>query len=432
VTRASTPARVVLGVVLLLLLAAWTSILFNTNIVFRAKSGGTYEVTAIFDQVAGATKGTEVRAGGKVVGRVEDIALKGRDLRPYVTLRIDRDLRLRQGAMLDLRLYSNAGQLNRYIDVEQGTGPALPDGATVGLALTDQPVEFDEVLRTLDGPTRKDVAQVIDALQKSTDGRGADYERTAAIGTQGLGETARLLAELSSDGAALRTAVQQGDRVVSAVAKDPASLGAFADQLGGLLATTATRQQQLAEAVKGAGPALREPRAALERLDTAIPELRRLVASARPAARALKPFADDLRPALAAARPTLRSARTLTANGPADLRRLSGVLRTANPLLPALTKTLCQAGPILDEARATTPDVFGAVQLFGAITSNYDANGHAARIFAHVPRITGGVIEPNENRFGLLAKPWLRVPGVNIGQPWNDYRSSFIGGDGSC
>ncbi|HYF27382.1 MAG TPA: MlaD family protein [Baekduia sp.] len=431
-TRSATHGRLVLVLLIVIFLAFWASRLFKTNLDFRAGAGGTYEVTAVFEQVAGTTKGTEVRAGGDVVGRVQDISLSGKELLPHVKLVIDDDVRLRQGAVLDLRLYSNAGQLNRYIDITQGDGPELRDGATVGLALTDQPVEYDQVLRVLDRRTRGDVSAVLRRLDQATAGRGPDIEATAAAGRLGLGETAQLLEDISYDGRVLRTLLRQGDRVVSSMAEEPAALGGFADRLSGLLATTARRQYELRVTAERAAPAMREPRLALDRLNRAVPELRRLVSDARPAVRELRPFSRQLRSTLATARPTLGTASRLTASAPGNLRKVSGLLRTARPLLAPLTHALCRSGPILDMLRATAPDVYGGVQLFGAITSNYDANGHGARIFAHTKRVTGGEVEPDENTSGMVKPPFERVPGVNIDQPWREFRSSFIGGDGNC
>jgi phospholipid/cholesterol/gamma-HCH transport system substrate-binding protein len=425
------PAVAVLALVVVFV-AGWGLVLFNSGIPFEVGHGATYEVTAIFDEVPGLTKGSEVKAGGVNVGRVADIALVGENRLPHVKLQIDDDFRLRQGATADLRLYSNAGQLNRYIALEQGKGNALRDGATVGLAFTDQPVEFDQVLRVLDRRTRDDIASVIASLDRGSAGRAPEIQRIAASAPDALAQTAELVAQINSDGRALQTAVVQGRRVVSAMAKDPASLGGFADRLGALLATTATRERDLAFTVRQAAPAMRSPRIALDHLRRAVPDLRALIRTARPAVGQLPPTARTLRPTLAAARPALREVRRLTSGAPADLRALLPLVRTATPVMGPLERSLCLSGPILDMARASAPDWVGGLQEYGMINSNYDANGHAARIFIHTPRITGGTVQPDEDGYGFVVKPFLRTPGANIGQPWRSFRQSFIGGDGRC
>jgi phospholipid/cholesterol/gamma-HCH transport system substrate-binding protein len=389
-------------------------------------------VTAIFDQVPGLPKSADVKAGGVNVGRVASIALKGPHLLPHVTLQIEHGFRLRQGATADLRLYSNSGELNRYIELTQGNGPRLPNGATLGLAFTDQPVEVDQVLSVLNGPTRRHVQDILASLDNATVGRGADFAQTTAYASTSLNNAAELIAQVNADGQALRTVLRDGDGIVSAMAKDPTALGGNADQLAGLLATTAARQTDLAATLQDAAAGLREPRLALERLEQAIPTLRALVPVARAAIGELPATTHELRPTLEVAQPTLREAARLTTTAPADLVALTPVLRTLSPLLKPLTHLMCSAGPILDDLRVSTPEVIGGLTLYGALNANYDANGHSARVYANTSRITGGVLRPDQNQAGLLPKPYLRDPGTNVGQPWTDFAKTFIGGKGKC
>jgi hypothetical protein len=69
-------------------------------------SRATYEVDAVFEDVRGLIPGGEVKAGAEVVGSVEDIDLNDDGL-PVVTMSIDDDFRLNQGAFANLRLASN-------------------------------------------------------------------------------------------------------------------------------------------------------------------------------------------------------------------------------------------------------------------------------------------------------------------------------------
>lgn len=426
-------ARRLLLLAALLLAVYWTLVMFQSPVPFRLVSGGSYEVTAIFEEVSGLPKDADVLAGGGVVGKVQDIELKGPRLLPHVTLVMDGSFRLRQGSIVDLRQASNSGQLNRYIDVAQGKGPELSDGATVGLAMTDQPVEIDKILRVLDPAGQKNVQGIFDSLEKGVRGHQEDIYTSVPLGKGGFKQTAALVAEINADGEALRTLVDEGNRVVSAVSQDPESLGEMVDQTSGLLETTASREEELALTAQAAGPALREPRRALARLNTAIPTLRALVRDGRPAVRELVPTARELRPTLRAARPTLREANLLTRRSPADLEALTPTLVTANRVVPELKKIVCRANPILDTLRASFPDAIGGLIGFSSINRNYDINGHGARVFTHARKDPGArEVEPDEDTTGFQAKPLVRVPGVHAQQPWRAFEDSYVGGNGDC
>jgi virulence factor Mce-like protein len=391
------------------------------------RSGGpTYEVTAVFDQVDGLVPGADVEVAGVKEGSVESIAI-GSDGLPHVTLEIDDGFRLRQGAVADLRAASASGEVNRFITLTQGSGPELGSGATLGLARTDQPVEVGQVLSTLDSSTRGDVRTALRGLDTATSGRGADLAAILRNSAGALGNTAELVRQVNRDGDALRTLVASGGQVVHTLARDPNGLGSTADRLASVLATTASRQRDLARSAARLPKGLQAPREALDRLDASVGTLRRVVALARPGIASLVPFAKDLRPALISAQPALAAARRLVGDAPGDLRALSPLLDTAKPTLRTMTPALRSAEPILNEARVRTPDFFSFFSNWADFTSVYDANGHAARVGLVMPPAPTNSIGPSDSGAGSLAAPFLRTPGVLEGQPWTDYRKSFIG-----
>lgn len=392
-----------------------------------ASSSGTYRLTAVFEQTHGLVEGAEVQVAGEKVGEVKAIEL-GEDGFPRVEMEISDDFVVRRGGQADLRFFSVAGETNRFIDLTQGKGPELEDGATIGIARSDEPVEIDAVLSTLDPATRGDVRALLARIDLASDGRGPDIDRTLRHSADALAETAALVREVSSDGVALRTFVQKGRQVVSAIAREPAALGGSADELAALLRTTGRHETQVAASLELLPAALREPRFALERTAGAVPALRETVRVARPAVRELVPFSRDLRPALAAARPALGEAQRLISRSPADLRVLSRLLAAARPVLARLSPVLVSANPMLDELRARLPDVFAFFANWADFTADYDANGHGARVglvFNEPPR---NEIGPSDSGAGLLASPFDRTPGVLEGEPWTGYRGSFTGG----
>lgn len=394
-----------------------------------AGSGDTYRVKAVFEDVRGLIPGGAVKAGSDEIGTVTEIELDERGL-PVVTMEVDDDFRLNQGAFADIRLASNVGGVNRFVDLEQGDGPPLEDGATLGPSQTDQPVDLDLAVSDLDPETRRDAAALIAAVDASVRGRGADLDRAFRHSTAALGETANVLAQVTSDQLALRTLVAEGRRVVGALATSPDDLGAAAERLASVLDITAARQAELQRAIRALGPGLGQARALLERLDAAVPNLTELAIALRPAVAEIVPTVREIRPAIAALRPLLREAKALIDAAPAQLRKLRPVLRAAIPTLEHLDPLLEGFGPMLDYTRAFAPEVVNFFTLTADTTSSYDAAGNLIR--ATPPAIPTArhpnLIGPSDSEPGSVRRPFFRTPGALEGEPWASYADSFIGG----
>lgn len=408
--------------------AAAIGVALAIGLALMARDGGGYALEVVFDQAHGLVEGGEVRAAGIDVGSVQRIEL-GPDGLPHVRIHVSQDYRMRRGGRADIRFFSVSGEVNRYIELHQGSGRPLDDGATILAGRTDQPVEIDQVLSTLDPATRRDTHTLLSRLDQTTRGRGADIERTLRFSARALRETASLIGEVRGDGRALRTVLRDGRTVVGALATQRGALGATADELAGLLSTTASRQRELAQGIAGLPAGLRSPRLALERTRASVTRLRALIADARPAVHRLVPFARELRPTLAAAVPALAQARSLVRDAPRDLRSLDVLLKTARPVLSELNPVLRTANPMLDELRTRLPDAFGFFANWADFAANYDANGHAARVSLVLPPAPTNVIGPSDSGPGHLSRPFARTPGVLEGEPWTGYRDSFVGRD---
>jgi phospholipid/cholesterol/gamma-HCH transport system substrate-binding protein len=393
------------------------------------RSSGTYEVTAVFDDVRGLIPGGEVRAGGIKVGSVEEIGFSD-DRLPEVKMRIDSDYQLRQGAFANIRLASNVGVINRFVDLSQGEGPELGDGATLGPSRTDQPVDLDLAVSTLDPKTRREIASLIANLDRATKGRGDDLAATLHHSADSLGETANLLSAVTADGRALRTIVDQGRTVVGALASDPNDLAGTADRLASVLATAAARQSELRRSVDAIGPGLAAAHRTLDRFAASTGDLRELVAVARPAVAQLGPIADALRPVATAIRPLVDEARRLAAPLRSQLDALRPVIAAALPITKRLPSVLGGLTPLLDQLRAHAPEVVNFFTLFGDATSDYDVNGNLIRTSTVLIQSNRhpNQIPATSNGPGSVERPFDRYPGAAEGEPWTRYWDSFIGG----
>ena len=323
-----------------------------------------YTVTAVFDQAQGLVKGGRVLAAGRPVGSVERITLGKSDGLPHVVLRIDGDYRLHRGATADLRLASNSGELNRVVALTAGSGPPLASGATLPRSRTDQPVEIDEVLGTLDPRTRADVRAVFASMDGATRGLDGAFARSLRHSGDALHETASLLGALDSDGHSLRTLVAKGRSAADAFAAQRAALGTTVSGLSAVLQTTAHRQREIDSSIRQLPATLATLRATLDDTRATVPDLRRLVVAGAPAARMLRHVAPQLSRTLVIATPTLQELATTVRRAPPQLDALVPLLRVARPVVKQLTPVLRGACPC-STCCASTPPSWGASSATG-------------------------------------------------------------------
>ncbi|MBJ7330367.1 MAG: MCE family protein [Solirubrobacteraceae bacterium] len=384
------------------------------------------QVDIAFDSVNGLIKGAPVRAGNVNVGVVEEVDLGAGDV-PHAKIVLDEDYVMHEGATASLRMLSQAGQLNRYIDVTSGHGQPLPDGAQLSLNSTDQPVELDDAFSTFDPKTRANIQRLVASLDRGLEGHGTHLAESLEHSDKALRETAALVADVAADAPALRRLVRESSTVVGELSEDPEGLQGVADQLAGTLSVTARRQQELGQTVDGLGPGLRGARRSLDELNSAMPALRSLAKAAGPASRQARLSAPDIRRLLAAAPETLTKAQDLTQTAPAQLEALQPLLKESKPVIQRLPNALKQFAPILDQMRARAPDALGWLPLLGDALGNFDVNGHAARFMFIAEPAPENEADPATNGPGLLARPFDRVPGAANGEPWRDFRKSFVG-----
>ena len=144
---------------------------------------------------------------------------------------------------------------------------------------------------------------------------------------------------------------------------------------------------------------------------------------------------------MASARPTIRDLRTLVRrDGPDNdltdaATRLPSLQRVATPAFRSGREALARSQPVLEFIRPYAPELTGWLRDFGQGASNYDANGHYARIqpifnaFSFMDNPAGGVltpIPPSQRFQGLETNQLRRCPGAasqpaaDGSAPWRD------------
>jgi phospholipid/cholesterol/gamma-HCH transport system substrate-binding protein len=402
------------------LVAALTAV-----VVVLSSGAASYGVTAVFQQAYGLITGARVLAGGVQVGQVKSIGL-GRDGLPRVTMQIDESYRLRRGATAAIDQLSNSGEVNRYVMLSNGTGASMSDGGVIPSTQTEEPVEVDQVLSTLNSATRAEVRTVLARLDSSSQGLTTAFRSALHHSDASFAALASDLGQVTQDGAALRTLVSQSEVVVTTLASNRSRLAATVDQLSGLSATAGNRESALASSVARLPAGLGSIRVSLDTLRAAVPDLDRFVQAAKPAVGELVPTLDELRPTLSVAKPALRQASEFVERAPAQLGALRPLLVTVGPVLGQLTPALRTSLVILDYLRVYTPEVAGVLANWTSMTGDYDRNGHTSRILATAVPPPNIARPLNSIAPGLIPAPFTRAPGALSGTPWDNYQQSFL------
>jgi phospholipid/cholesterol/gamma-HCH transport system substrate-binding protein len=382
-------------------------------------------VTAEFTDVRGLVAGAQVRLAGVPVGSVTAIRL-GPDDWPRVTLALDGGVALHADARAAVRLLSLSGEHNRYVSIEQGSGPALPARAVIPRAQTTSPVELDAALTTFDPPTRTAIARALTGMSSTLHGDGPAIAATLAAAARALQQVQGLAGDVGIDGAALQTLVAATDRLSTTLAGHSNTLAAAVGSSSRITHAVANRATALSAGIADLPAGLDTARTALVHVRALISPAALLLRTAGPALLELPATAARVDRATRVAPPALGQAERLALAAPSAARDFSPVLREAAPLLRLLIPILKRSTPMLDQLRVRLPDAFSFFANWADFTSNYDANGHAARAGIVLSPTPDKVLSPSSNAAGQLQPPYLRTPGALEGQPWSDYAKSFV------
>jgi phospholipid/cholesterol/gamma-HCH transport system substrate-binding protein len=424
----------VLALALVILLAAWL-------LLFRG--GGGTEYTLMFESAGQLVPDNDVQVGGRRVGSVKSIELTPENQAAIKVSVEEPYAPLREGTTATIRLTSLSGIANRYIALSPAPEGAkeLEDGATLTTASTTPVVDLDQLFDTLDEKTRGDLQDVVKGFAAQFRGKGGEAGEATKYFNPLLSTSRRLVGEVTEDEDSLTRFIVDSSRLVTALAEKRDDL---ADLVGNTNATARAIGQEnvaLARALGLLPTTLRRANTTFVNLRATLDDLDVLVAESKPATKDLAPFLRELRPLVAASRPTIRDLRTLIRrNGPDNdlveaTRKMPALQRVATPAFEHGREALVKLQPVLEFIRPYAPEFVGWLRDFGQGASNYDANGHYARIqpifnaFNFNDNPAGGVLTPipPSHRFDELETNQLRrcpgaasQPNSDGSAPWRD------------
>jgi phospholipid/cholesterol/gamma-HCH transport system substrate-binding protein len=346
------PSKAQLGVMVVFALSCFCILLY----IWKTFGGPTplsptgYRFDALFDEAAQLSNTADVRISGVTVGRVVKSELGGD--RTRVTIQIDeRYAPIREDTRAILRQKTLLGET--YVELTPGSKGAdpLPDNETLSRTQVAPTVELDEILRALDSRTREDLKRFVRGLSASLDGRGQDLSDSLGNLPAFTQDTSRVLAIVDGQRPAVRRLVQDSGVVFGALGRRQGELSGLVSNAERVLGATARRDAELAESVRILPTTLRELRPTLEQVEALAIDARPLVRELRPAGRALAPALADT-----------------TALAP-DLERLFGdvdrVVSASRAGLPALTRTVRAARPLVRLVPPTVRDALPVVEYLG-------------------------------------------------------------------
>ncbi|OJG06091.1 mce related protein [Pseudonocardia autotrophica] len=383
---------------------------------YTALSMGPYELKILSPTATGLITGTPVMVKGFKAGVIDDISVQGD--KALVSVTLDREFApLHDGASASVIWKALLGERLLQITDGDAANAEIPSGGTLQGNIP-APVELDDVLSTLDPPTRERLASLVKRLDGTVAGSEQDTNETLRTAGPAIAALGNVLRGLGTDGEAIKQLVTQLNGTTSILAGRSGDVERIVQQLGDATAQTATRREQLGQVLDQVPGTLDRAQRVLGNVPGTVDEALPLLEDLRPATEKLQsvsgnlqPLLADLRPAIADLRPTLDSASEL-------LRYTPGLIDSAHDTVPATNRAFESLTPAFEFLRPYTPELLGWMTNWNSAFANSDANGHFARIF-----VQGGLEQVNVNP-GVPSPGVTRdlkpAPGSSVGQPWTD------------
>jgi phospholipid/cholesterol/gamma-HCH transport system substrate-binding protein len=327
--------------------------------------GSGYKVRAVFDNVASAVPGEDVKVAGAKVGVIDSMDVTQRN-KAAVTLRIDdsRFAPFRADAKCIVRPQSLIGE--KFVECDPGTDRSKPlakikDGAGKGqhllpLARTSSPVDLDLVNDVLRRPFRERLALLLGEFGAGVAGRGEDLNKIIHRANPALRDTDKVLAILGRQNRVLANLARDSDQALAPLAREKKRVSDFIVKANETGQATAERRGDIELGIQrlpGFLTQLKPLMADLQGfagdatpvardLNRAAPDVSRLIRQLGPFSRAARPSIETLGDATVTGRPALLRTRPLIQ----DLGRFATNARPLSTNLDRLTKSLDETGGI--------------------------------------------------------------------------------------
>ena len=230
---------------------------------FRIVNGLTeYRLVVPLDTADGLYPGSDVVIAGAKAGSVQDISLDGNQT--LVTIALDDAYApAHADATVTVRPKSLLGE--KYVALDPGSSDVLGSGSRLPRTQVARAVELQDVVNSLDAPTREKLRTLIISLGGGLAGRGLDTNNTLLYGRQDLDHLAAITDTLAARDQDLQKVIQGLDQVTAELAKSDRRA-----QLGELIKNSETLLHSLSQQDAQIKTTLAQTNAALSRSDTSL------------------------------------------------------------------------------------------------------------------------------------------------------------------
>jgi phospholipid/cholesterol/gamma-HCH transport system substrate-binding protein len=309
-----------------------------------------YRFTADFKEATLVASNADVRISGVPVGKV--VHVEARPTATRLTLEIkSKYAPIPRDTRAILRRKTALGEA--YVELTPGNPRSgrLADNGHLPSRQVKGTVELDELVREFNEPTRRAMQRFVTGLAVALNGRGEDINDSLGHLDPISGDASTVLDSLDRQRRALRSLVSDTGTVFNALGRRQGELSGLVRAGDRILSTTARRNRELAETVEILPVTLRE---------------------LRPTFREVEGFSNEARPVLRALRPAGRSLGSTLQDAKAlapDVRGLFGdlnkVIAISPRAVPALTRVVRGAHPLMVTLRAGLRDLLPVVDYLG-------------------------------------------------------------------
>jgi virulence factor Mce-like protein len=331
------------GVLTLVLIGIGTYLGFTKSIPFRHH----YTIGAVFRTANNVKPGSFVRIAGVNVGKVTEVTRDKSDPQAAkVMMRIDdKGLPIHKDATLAIRprIFLEG---NFFVDMQPGSpsAPVIDDGDVIPINQTHAPVQLDQILTSLQAPTRKNLQDLLDELSTGVDKQGgAGFNRSIRFWEPAYRDGAIVSdAQLGENPHDLSGYLKSSGAVAKALNRNPVQLQDLIVQFDIAARAFAVEQDNLSQTIAELPRTLHAGLPALEALNNAFPPLRRFIKDFRPATRSSGPAIDASLPLVLQLHQLLTKAE------------LQGLVSTLRPVVPSLTTLNARTAPLYEQVRLTS------------------------------------------------------------------------------
>ncbi|MCW2959296.1 MAG: hypothetical protein JWP18_2099 [Solirubrobacterales bacterium] len=385
-----------IGAIVLTVIAIGTFLGFRKELPFR----GHYEFSAAVKNANGLRKGSPVRIAGVNVGKVVRIRRAGPgESAAHITMRLDKKgMPLHEDAIVAIRprIFLEG---NFFVDVQPGSpsAPAIDEGSTIPINQTRTPVQLDQVLTTLQAPTRRDLQRLLRSVSTGLAGEGAaGYNRSTRYWKDAYRQSALVNdATLGTAEHDLSGYIAGAGATAAALDADPQRLQSFITDFRTTAGAFAVKDRELSAALAELPRTLQAARPALDSLNRAFPPLRRFVADLRPGVRSSGP-------ALVAGLPFVRQLRSLVADD-----ELRGLVADLRPTVPSLARLTERSIPLYQQVRAASSCQNQVILPWSKDTIQDEQFPASGEVYKDSLKVLPGLA--GESRSGDANGQWFRV-----------------------